>query len=147
MSSVEDMSVQQDNAESFLILANALLDEIPVLNSKIVTSTALQESEVPNVLAEVLKFLHLIGENNQRLTPSLVVDLAWHEFILCTRNYHDYCEEHFGRYIHHHPGGDEKQNNQQFLLTHQLYKSAFGTPPEAYWGGIQKAECGICEAI
>ncbi len=28
---------------------------------------------------------------------------AWHEFILLTRDYHAFCEEAFGRYVHHSP--------------------------------------------
>jgi len=35
--------------------------------------------------------------------PSKVVDLAWHEFILHTRQYHDYCCRAFGHYLHHTP--------------------------------------------
>ena len=37
--------------------------------------------------------------------PSRVVDTAWHEFILLTRAYHDFCEHAFGRYLHHDPAG------------------------------------------
>jgi hypothetical protein len=35
--------------------------------------------------------------------PSRAVDVAWHEFILVTRDYHAFCEEAFGRYLHHSP--------------------------------------------
>jgi hypothetical protein len=35
--------------------------------------------------------------------PSKVVDIAWHEFILRTREYHAFCERAFGRYLHHTP--------------------------------------------
>ncbi|WP_218044237.1 glycine-rich domain-containing protein [Kiloniella majae] len=35
--------------------------------------------------------------------PSQVVDVAWHEFILFTREYHDFCKKAFGRFLHHTP--------------------------------------------
>lgn len=35
--------------------------------------------------------------------PSKEVDEAWHEFILFTRQYADYCIKKFGRFIHHVP--------------------------------------------
>jgi hypothetical protein len=35
--------------------------------------------------------------------PSKIVDAAWHEFILFTRGYHQFCGKAFGRYLHHTP--------------------------------------------
>ena len=35
--------------------------------------------------------------------PSQVVDDAWHEFILFTRNYEDFCKRGVGRFLHHVP--------------------------------------------
>lgn len=37
--------------------------------------------------------------------PSRAVDEAWHGFILCTARYFRFCEEAYGRYLHHHPEG------------------------------------------
>lgn len=35
--------------------------------------------------------------------PSKAVDVAWHEFILMTRDYQSFCDEAFGYYLHHSP--------------------------------------------
>jgi hypothetical protein len=35
--------------------------------------------------------------------PSQAVDAAWHEFILFTRNYRNFCEKALGRFLHHTP--------------------------------------------
>ncbi|MCC2682400.1 MAG: hypothetical protein K0S36_1964 [Nitrosospira multiformis] len=35
--------------------------------------------------------------------PSRVVDAAWHEFILLTRGYANFCREGMGRFLHHTP--------------------------------------------
>lgn len=46
--------------------------------------------------------------------PSQVVDELWHEFILYTRHYADFCDKAFGRFMHHTPAvvlGADRQNN------------------------------------
>ena len=35
--------------------------------------------------------------------PSQVVDDLWHEFILFTRDYQNFCQQAFGRFLHHTP--------------------------------------------
>lgn len=35
--------------------------------------------------------------------PSQAVDVAWHEFILYTRRYQQFCRQGFGRFLHHTP--------------------------------------------
>lgn len=37
--------------------------------------------------------------------PSRAVDEAWHGLILCTARYSEFCEEAYGRFLHHHPEG------------------------------------------
>jgi len=37
--------------------------------------------------------------------PSHAVDEAWHGFILCTARYSAFCEQAYGRFLHHHPDG------------------------------------------
>ena len=127
--------------------AASILASNPVLTKKISAALQLDESYVAAAITEVVRFLDLIGQSGERLTPSQRVDLAWHELILCTRYYADFCEQRYGRFIHHHPGGDEKENNDQFHKTLTLYREQFGEPPVFWWGGDQHAECGNCEAI
>lgn len=125
-----------------------LLREHPVLNRKIAGATRLPDEQVPVVFQEVLRFLHLISLSGERLTPSRVVDDAWHEFILCTRLYADYCQAQFGRFIHHHPGGDETVHRKQFRRTIELYLQYFGSPDPEFWGeGTRGADaCGACDS-
>lgn len=39
--------------------------------------------------------------------PSHAVDEAWHGLILCTARYSVFCEQAYGRFLHHHPEGGE----------------------------------------
>ena len=36
-------------------------------------------------------------------TPTKKVDEAWHEFVLHTKNYAEFCSQRYGRFIHHVP--------------------------------------------
>ncbi|NKB71682.1 MAG: hypothetical protein GKR89_31795 [Candidatus Latescibacteria bacterium] len=125
-------------------LAQELLILQPVLWDKITTSTHLERREVPQLLTEVLRFLHLIASSKQRLTPARPIDLAWHEFILCTRTYGPFCQRYWGTMIHHQPGGSQQENNNQFAQTLALYRLHFGPPPSQYW--LPDAHCGSCQS-
>ena len=129
-----------------------ILEEEPLLLERIKISTQLtSKEEAQKALTEVVKFLALIVFTKTKLTPSVIVDDAWHEFILFTRLYHRFCEQKFGRYIHHQPGGEEKENHKRFYKTLQLYILSIGEPPKQFWGTIaeqlhQNADCGNCLA-
>ena len=115
-------------------LADAVLAENPVMWPRIARAALVAHEDVPQLLAEVIKYLKLIEFTGQRLTPSVAVDMAWHEFILFTRSYHQFCETHFGRYIHHHPGGEQAENQRQFIRTLRAYALFLGEPPHQFWG-------------
>ena len=46
---------------------------------------------------------HLMSGNKFVAMPSQVVDDLWHEFILYTREYKQFCGKAFGRFMHHTP--------------------------------------------
>lgn len=145
------MDIQTIKTTNFSTLTNKVIEDNPILISKIVAAAEITEEEVPLLLEEVLRFLFLIRMGNQILTPSHIVDLAWHEFILCTRYYAQFCEEHLGHFIHHHPGGLEEDNHRQFHQTLKLYALAFGEISSAYWGPSaihseisDESACGSC---
>lgn len=57
---------------------------------------------------------HLNSGRKYVSMPSQVVDDLWHEFILYTRHYDDFCRKAFGRFMHHTPAvalGSHQQNN------------------------------------
>lgn len=130
-------------------LSELVLNENRVLYAKIAGALQCEENDVPPAIREVIRFLMLVAEYpTGKLTPSHRVDLAWHEFILCTRAYGKFCDETFGRMIHHYPGGSEASNRHQFGETLRLYQSRFGTPNPYYWGSQNRElpECGACES-
>jgi len=54
--------------------------------------------------------------------PSRVVDDAWHEFLLMTREYRAFCLQAFGRYLHHTPRAQMREPQKDALANtlHQL---------------------------
>jgi len=49
--------------------------------------------------------------------PSQVVDVAWHEFILFTKEYENFCQKAFGKFHHHIPAEAMKsEENAQYAI-------------------------------
>ncbi|MBE1298707.1 MAG: hypothetical protein GJ680_02190 [Alteromonadaceae bacterium] len=66
----------------------------------------LSDEDVLHVLEGLRNYFHLIndaGKNTMVSMPSQAVDVAWHEFILDTKEYALFCDTVFKRFIHHTP--------------------------------------------
>ncbi len=129
--------------------ARLILEDNPLLSMKVQKAANVPIGEVEQLLTEVLRFMNLTQIAAERLTPSHIVDLAWHEFILFTRYYADFCETQFGRFVHHHPGGNESENRICFKKTHYYYQKTYDEIPNPkYWGKIlaeiaDASDCGV----
>ncbi len=131
-------------------IAKKLLDGHELLKERIVTKAKVATGKESRALAEVIRFLNLIAYYDETLTPSKRVDDVWHEFILFTKIYFDFCQHHFGRIIHHHPGGTKEKNKSQFSNTLARYEKHFGIPDPYFWGRSKPKEatkCGTCESF
>ena len=130
-------------------LAEQLLSENPLLAKKIVAATDLEKDEAVDILRELIRFLHLVQLTTERLTPSHKVDMAWHEFILFTKAYADFCTTHFGRFVHHNPSENEADNKIGFKKLHYHYEKHFGIKPNPkFWGTVlaeiaDESDCGV----
>ncbi|MEU2433058.1 hypothetical protein ABZ611_26810 [Streptomyces sp. NPDC007861] len=63
----------------------------------------LERAVAEQVMDQGLAFLDVMGRTGEGLSPSKRVDPAWHTFMLHSAEYTTWCEERFGRYIHHAP--------------------------------------------
>lgn len=70
--------------------------------------------------------------------PSRAVDQAWHEFILMSRHYTEFCRHAFGRYLHHAPENTMRTSLDDALVNtlHQIKSKPGGSTGWAMWGGI-----------
>ena len=132
-----------------------LLEKLPLLRVKLARALFCGSDEVQSALEEVIKFLIVAASRSEQpATPSARVDLAWHEFILFTRTYQQFCDENFGKLIHHEPSDNHQENARQYAATLLSYQSLFGEPPQDFWSrpdqsGLHSAmaHCGNCETF
>lgn len=109
--------------------------------------TTIREAE--RIFREMLKWLYLCYRSNSGghsglalvMTPEIEkIDWMWHTFILFTCDYADFCEEHFGFFVHHTPvedDGDEevdmKAARNQIKAQFNLICDVLGTATLANW--------------
>lgn len=65
----------------------------------------LNDTHVEQVIRALKEYFIICNVAQKRMVsmPSQAVDLVWHEFILFTRIYEDFCRQGFGKYLHHTP--------------------------------------------
>lgn len=65
------------------------------------------------------------------------IDELWHAFILCTREYADFCQGRFGEFVHHDPSVGEKRDGaadfDRLLSTIQLVFERYGAEVARRW--------------
>ena len=60
------------------------------------------------IMDQALGFLRLCAtEPDGHYSPSSLVDIGWHTFILYTRDYAAFCDKVAGRFLHHNPFDEE----------------------------------------
>ena len=89
---------------------------------------------------EYRKFLYLGVISDFPVTPAKVIDQVWHEHLLFSRGYREFCDAVLLREFDHHPElvpmDDQTEEFQaQYAATLALYKAEFNREaPEAFWG-------------
>lgn len=113
-------------------------------SGKLAQETGLNPAEVAALLQEYRRFLILAGTGRQSVTPSRLVDEAWHLHLTYSRDYWERLVPLLGRPLHHDPAGspDEHSHYQnQYLQTLQLYRDTYGeNPPTRYWPDPQRPD-------
>ncbi|MFE4590182.1 glycine-rich domain-containing protein [Streptomyces laurentii] len=92
------------------------------------------------VMNEALAFLWTMGTTGKGdvLAPSKAVDPAWHTFMLHTQEYTTWCEEHFGRYLHHAPNSKTRTLGLMSDVMAAITEAGFAVD-RSLWGFA--AEC------
>ncbi len=75
---------------------------------------------------ECRRFLYVTTlVQGQKLVPSEAIDQYWHNFILFTAEYHDFCIKTAGKFIHHYPVMMEN-TGEIFEETQMIVETLFG---------------------
>jgi hypothetical protein len=104
--------------ESSRKASTASLDfEAPYLIEKLVKDcVCANEDEARTLFREVKRFLYLNRTDRSRLWEmySHRVDEVWHQFVLFTQQYMDFCDVHYGVYLPHAPNNAPKPERGAF---------------------------------
>jgi hypothetical protein len=74
------------------------------LVGRIIKDEDVEQDLAERIMESALGFLWLSATRpGMTLSPSPLVDIGWHKFILYTRGYGEFCERVAGRFIHHEP--------------------------------------------
>src|SRR5258705_10884785 len=85
---------------------DALGHEAPFLIEKLVKEQIAETpSEAEALFTEVKRYLVLAHADNTKKWQmySRRIDECWHQFILFTRQYFEFCQRYFGKYLPHSP--------------------------------------------
>jgi hypothetical protein len=81
---------------------------------------------------EYKKFMYLATISKQMVSPSEIVDIVWHQHLIYTKSYADFCEV-IGKKIHHVPSTKNHDEHDKFrdamVYTRKQYQLEFGEEP------------------
>jgi len=65
----------------------------------------LKSNDLDLIIKGLKEYFHICNISGRTMIsmPSQVVDVAWHDFILFTREYESFCQQALGRFLHHTP--------------------------------------------
>jgi hypothetical protein len=87
-------------------------------------------------IVEYKKFMYLAATSDFMVSPSEIVDQVWHEHLIFTQSYTDFCRL-LGKTIQHVPSTHNKDEFEKFMQakerTRKFYASSFGEMPKEIW--------------
>ncbi|MGB4772841.1 MAG: hypothetical protein WBP58_15355 [Chitinophagaceae bacterium] len=87
-------------------------------------------------ILEYKKFMYLAATADTMVSPSEIVDQVWHQHLVFTRSYQDFCDL-LGKPVQHIPSTQNKGEFEKFRRAKERtmiqYREAFGEPPAAIW--------------
>lgn len=94
------------------------------------------EEFTQKAILEYKKFMYLAAISDQMVSPSEIIDKVWHEHLVFTKSYEEFCEL-LGKQIHHIPSTHQKGEFEKFqqakVHTSELYQTEFGEQPSEFW--------------
>ncbi len=151
VASAESLGVREDlgfSSEQIAMLATLEAYDLWFVSERIERKQLIAPELIDAAITEFKKYMALIGLGNRRLAmTSKEVDVVWHELILFTREYQEFCYSAFGEFIHHAPvtsrdplvaGGVERfvdAYSRVFGELHPLWQGAIECKDEDCKGG------------
>lgn len=87
-------------------------------------------------LLEYRKFMYLAATSATMVSPSEIVDIVWHQHLIFTQSYKDFCTL-LGRQVQHIPSTHNSLDLEKFKIakeqTARLYQEVFGEQSKTIW--------------
>jgi hypothetical protein len=118
-----------------------------------------KENEVQNLeqmFSELKKFLFICSVSDKPVAMlDDRVDQMWHEFLVFTKEYRDFCQSYLGKFIDHRPNVSTSPTTLgSKWVFEKMYTEYFGEPPNGYWASAyakvldgdpnQRLDCQSC---
>lgn len=84
-------------------LERVLAYEHPEMIERLKRKLKVDPQSALELFTDVKKYLYLVATSGQKLAPPPDIDAGWHEFLMYTRDYADFCRTHFDSFVHHAP--------------------------------------------
>ncbi|AYV75463.1 MAG: hypothetical protein Terrestrivirus1_337 [Terrestrivirus sp.] len=95
----------------------------------------INEDQYKKLFFELERFLGLMLENND-ISPNNLIDEIWHDFILETELYYNYCIKKFGRIVNHsiiRSNDSDEDKQTRFNKTVSLYYEKYNEIDDNFW--------------
>lgn len=87
-------------------------------------------------IIEYKKFMYLAGTSEFMVSPSEIIDIVWHQHLIFTQSYSDFCNV-IGKNIQHIPSTHNKEDFEKFKQakerTRKFYNNVFKQQPIEFW--------------
>ncbi|MGB1204449.1 MAG: hypothetical protein ACPG5B_02315 [Chitinophagales bacterium] len=122
--------------------------------TRLASENAWTKKFTKKALLEYKKFMYLAATSNTMVSPSEIVDIVWHQHLIFSKSYREFCQI-LGKNVQHIPSTHNEAEFETFqkakMHTTRLYKENFGEQPKEIWEyrdmyaplGLRKAKIDI----
>jgi len=115
--------------------------EMPTLQNSSVEKRIAQHMNINigaahQLFLDLQKFLWMSAQSDKACIPAPLIDDAWHEFLVFTREYEMFCTEYCGGFMHHQPHHSEEATEVDVEIlypTIDLMHKVLGGKPNSNW--------------
>lgn len=82
---------------------------------KIQKESNYSKEKAVEIFRDTLRYLYLSVVAEESISPTKMIDMGWHHFILFTKDYEDFCEKYLGQFVHHSPHTNEEKGHSSYI--------------------------------
>jgi len=127
-------------------LDQVLAYQHPTLILRLHDKLGMSEHEAKELFDDLKRFLFLCATHREKLGPTDRIDEAWHNFILFTKDYRNFCNRLLGKFIEHVPitqAARSSKDGGTMRTTSRLARQAFGEELSSNWQ-YRKSDAASC---